>query len=154
MSGSIQTHLSTPFALRASVAIVLHVQQMEIERNLSYFSGICLSLSILAYLSFADGHQIELMPIIWGVVGCAVVFEPLLLLEKINKRMKERSILSLFGIGCAVGLIVFGFWAGLYQIGLRFSGHEIYFIFGGYFGAMGIAALPLLLKSKAEPVGI
>ena|SRR5436190_14339517 len=117
-------------------------------KTIVYCLSICASLSLLVMFWISAGFKDlgasegkPLMPFLWGIVFFAAAFEPILLSDVLEKRLRARGYSSLVVRGFVSGAIIFGMWACLYRLGLRYKNHEIILIVAGYALAIAIGIL-------------
>ena len=121
-------------------------------KTLVYWLSICATLSTLALFWMSDGFKDfgasegrSLMPIVWGIVLFAAAFEPLLLSDVLEKRLRARGYLNLVVRGVVSGAMILGVWACLYRVGLSYKDYTVILIVVGYGLAIGIGILGMII---------
>lgn len=131
------------------------------KKNLLFFSVIYLTLSILTVCWMTDGFTKfdgagiqTLMPIFWGFVLMACVFEPLLLQPPIILRTSTIPCWELIFRGILCGILVFGIWVALIYLGDATSGYGITLILVGAVLANLTAYFAISVNNNRDQTGV
>jgi hypothetical protein len=128
-------------------------------KTLVHWFSICFALSISlgfwatgGFRDFGAARELPIMPFILGTALFCVAFEPLLLSDFLEKRVRACSFFNLMVRGFVSGLAIFGVWAGLYAIGRRVAIDELVLIIAGYALAVGLGILGMVIGVGGQTV--
>jgi hypothetical protein len=130
------------------------------KKNLLFFSALFLTLSILTVCwmtnGFTDfgGTGRIIMPIFWGFILMASVFEPMLLQPPIILRTSVIPNWELMVRGILCGILVFGIWVALIYLGDAISGYELTLILVGIALANLTAYFAISVNNKGDLKGV
>jgi hypothetical protein len=134
-------------------------------KSLAYGLTICATLSALVvvwitkgFKDFGASEGKPLMPVFWGIILFALVFQPILISDFVIKRLRSMSYWRLFARAFCAGAIIYGIWACLYYAGLKLGRYEFVLIVVGWGLGLGVATLALslpvsLVGQRAAPNG-
>lgn len=133
---------------------------MKLNKQVVYYGSLCCTLGLLVcawvssgFSDFGASADAPYIPFLLGSCAMVAVFEPVMSVEAVGRRILRLSRIQLARRGATCGSVVFAMWSFLYSYGLENPGSEFVLVMIGYTLGLVVAFLTVWLKNGAEQGG-